>query len=249
MHHFAILSLTVLTAGLSGCELGTASTLPVTSTSYELVTVARPENVDALLAPYRADYERCALTRKMLKLPPPAPMLRLPAEFISQRNTYTSDGNAYLTRQEFISYKMEASGAHPPTCKTYLETSLTTQLIRNGKMYNAGIDADGKRYSEPPSGWMLLLEQTSNIFPVQKIVKGHPVKCLDIPAPTKDLITALCVTNLKPGTLTDAQGDPLVVYSRVTDGQKLMGVVVTEPVSMRVGQPVDQTVFEAAAAR
>jgi hypothetical protein len=190
----------------------------------------------------------CAGLREILKMPPPAPMLRPPADFISQRNTYTSDGKAYLTRQEFFTYKMVDIDEHNPTCKTYLETSSNTQLIRDGKVYDAGIDADGKRFSEPPSEWILPREKKSDIYPVQKTVKGHAVKCLDIPALTKDLITELCVADLKPGTLTDAQGEPLVVSSRVTIVQKMVGAVLTEPVTMRVGQPVDKAVFDAAAA-
>jgi hypothetical protein len=95
-------------------------------------------------------------------------------------------------------------------------------MNRDGKMCDAGIDAEVKHYSEPPSERMLPREKKSDIYPVQKAVKGFAIKCMDIPGSTRDLITELCVAHLQPATLTDAQGEPLVASPRVTIVQKML---------------------------
>jgi hypothetical protein len=215
--------------------------------AYEVVTVERPESVEAYHKAYKATYDICATTRATLKMPPPAPMKVPPADFISQRTTYTSDGKAYLVKQEYFVYK---SKMEEPTysCDTYLEKTSSTQLIRGGKVYDAAVDESGKRSSEPPSEWDLPRESKSELYTVPKSVKGHAVKCMPMLPNTEELITELCIADLKPGTLTGPAGEPIVLASRVTSAQKMIGVVLTEPVSVKVGEKIDKAVFDAAAA-
>ncbi|QNA89471.1 hypothetical protein G4G28_15150 [Massilia sp. Dwa41.01b] len=216
--------------------------------SYEIVTVERPESVAEYHKMYRGIYEMCAGVRKAKGMGPPAPMLQPPADYITERKTYTSDGKAYLVKEEHFTYHAEVD--EPAfSCRTYLEKTSNTQLIRDGKMYDAGVDAQGKRYSEPPQEWNLPPEKSrEHLFTEPRMVKGHAVKCMPMLPNTQALITDLCVADLKPGTLTDVQNEPLVLYSRVPIVQKLQSVMVTEPVSVKVGLTIDPAVFDAAAA-
>ena len=216
-------------------------------TAYEVVTVERPESVEAYHKAYRTTYDICAATRATLKMPPPAPMKVPPADFISQRTTYTSDGKAYLVKEEHFIYK---SKMEEPTftCETYLEKMSSTQLIRDGKVYDAAVDESGKRSSEPPSEWGLPRESKHKLYTESRLVKGYAVKCMPMLPNTEQLITELCIADLKPGTLTGPTGDPIVLASRVTSAQKMMGAVLTEPVSVKVGGRIDKGVFDAAAA-
>lgn len=238
----------ILAISLFGCDrANSAPAGKAPGTSYELVTVERPESVEAYHQLYKAGYDMCVHAREMLKMPPPAPMLQPPASYIAQRTTYVSDGKAFLTKEEHFHYSMEEMD-NRPSCRTYLEKTSNTQLIRDGKMYNSSVDADGKRQSEPPDEWFLPREKAKDNYTERKTVKGIAVKCMNIPASTKEMISELCIADLNPGTLTDAIGKPLVLASRVGIVQKMMGIVVTEPVSMRVNQAIDKAVFDAAAA-
>ena len=257
------LVLIVLCAGIVACSKTNTSTpadmvMDVASTAskvaasdagvaYEVVTAERPESVEAYHKAYRATYDICATTRATLKMPPPAPMKVPPADFISKRTTYTSDGKAYLVKEEHFIYqaKMEEPTI---TCETYLEKTSSTQLIRDGKVYDAAVDEKGKRSSEPPSEWGLPRESKSKLYTVPKSVKGYAVKCMPMLPNTEELITELCIADLKPGTLTGPTGEPIVLASRVTSAQKMMGAVLTEPVSVKVGEKIDKAVFDAAAA-
>ena len=69
-HPCYLLSLALLAAGVPGAAM---------ATSYDVVTVERPESVEAYHQAYKAGYDICASTRQTLKLPPPAPMLQPPA--------------------------------------------------------------------------------------------------------------------------------------------------------------------------
>jgi hypothetical protein len=232
------------TEAASTASKGAASDAGV---AYEVVTVERPESVEAYHKAYRATYDICTTTRATLKMPPPAPMKVPPADLTSQRTTYTSDGNAYLVKEEHFIYK---SKMEEPTftCETYLEKTSSTQLIRDGKVYDAAVDESGKRSSEPPSEWGLPRESKSNLYTVPKSVKGYAVKCMPMMPNTEELITELCIADLKPGTLTGPTGEPIVLASRVTSAQKMMGAILTEPVSVKLGEKIDKAVFDAAAA-
>jgi hypothetical protein len=252
-HHRHALFLAIVAAGLLGCSKADSSAAastatPGSATSYEIVTIERPESVDAYHKTYKAMYDMCAELRKTLKMPPPAPMLQPPANYISQRTTHVSDGKAYLTKEEHFIYKVAEIEERNPSCATSLESTSNTQLIRDGKMYNSSVDPEGKRESAPPDEWFLPRDKESDIYPERKMVKGHAVKCMHVPAATKGMLTELCVADLNPGTLTDIIGKPIVIASRVSIVQDMMGIIVTEPVSVRVNQPIDKAIFDAAAA-
>lgn len=244
-----ILACAVLAASALGCSKSPAPSTPATAgTTYEVVTVERPESVENYHRMYKAMYDMCAETRvKVLKLPPPSPMKQPPADYISQRTTYVSDGKAYLVKQEHFAYKMDDAD---PTknCDTYFESTSSTQMVRDGKVYDASFDNAGKRERSEPEEWILPREDKEHVYTEPKTVKGHAVKCMKMLPNTEQLITELCIADRKPGTLTDVSGEPIVLTSRVTSAQSVMSAMLTEPVSVRVGHAVDKAVFDAAAA-
>jgi hypothetical protein len=250
----SIFILAALCAASVACSRTDSAAVPVAAaatgggSSYEVVTVERPESVGDYHKLYKAGYDMCATTRELKKMPPPPPMLQPPADFISERKTYISDGKAYLVKQEYFVYKMKME--EPSfTCETYLEKTSNTQLVRDGKVYNAAVDETGKRSSEPAEEWILPREsRKERIYTEPKTVKGQAVKCMPMLPNTDELLTELCIADLKPGTLTDVVGEPIVLSSRVTSAQKVLGAVLTEPVSVKVGGKIDKAVFDAAAA-
>jgi hypothetical protein len=59
-------NLTMLVAALCACsKSGVVADLPSAAASYKLVTVERPENVEAFHTPYKAIYDMCAGMRKV----------------------------------------------------------------------------------------------------------------------------------------------------------------------------------------
>lgn len=240
-----------LIAGLPGCAPSEASADSAASAkgrSYELVTVERPESVEEYHGMYKATYEMCAGVRKLQKKSPAPPMLQPPSDYIIQRTTQTHDGKeAYLFHQEYFVYKVEMEEPEF-TCRTYLEKTSDTQLARDGKRHYSSVDANGKRESSPPDEWDLPQVADTQIYPITKVRNGHAVKCMEMLPNMEKMITELCVVDLKPGTLTDSVGEPLVAASRVTIVDGLQSVIVTEPVSLRVGHKIDKALFDAAAA-
>ncbi len=215
--------------------------------SYEVVTVERPESVVDFHKLYKVSYDLCAQIRESKKLPPPPAMKQPPDDFISQRTTFASDGKAYLVKNEYFKY--DVSTKDPvPTCETGEHKTSDTELVRDGKVYHVSIDEAGKRVSEPPEEWTMPRKNKESIYTEPKVIKGFAVKCMPMQPNSEKLLTELCIADLKPGTLTQAGGEPIVLSSRVTIVQKLAGAVVTEPVSVKVGQKVDTAMFDAAAA-
>lgn len=258
----SIFALTALCAVAAGCSrsdpaaAASAATAPPAAgpaagvdgnVSYEVVTVERPESVADFHKLYKASYDLCAGIRESKKLPPPPAMKQPPADFISQRTSYASDGKAYLVKNEYFKYDVSSKDPDP-TCETSERKTSDMELVRDGKVYHASIDEAGKRVSEPPEEWSMPRKNKESVYTEPKVVKGFAVKCMPMLPNSEKLITELCIADLKPGTLTQAGGEPIVLSSRVTIVQKMAGAVVTEPVSVKVGHKVDKAMFDAAAA-
>lgn len=241
-------------AGSSAAPIG-GTNEPKTTTasagqpSYEVVTVQRPESLDAFhKIQYYGVYKMCALTRETNKLPPPPPMKVPPPDYVSERRTYTSDGKAYLLKDESFMYRVKFE---PPsyTCETYLEKTSTTTLIRDGKLYVANFDETGKRTREPTEAWLESREESQDkTYTERKTVKGYAAKCMPGLPNSMQLLTEVCIADLKPGTLTGAGGDPIIISSRAVSAEATIGPILTEPVSIKVGGKINTAEFDAAAA-
>jgi hypothetical protein len=243
----AMVAVVCLLAACSKTDATAASPSGGGGLSYEVVTIERPESVADYHKLYQATYKICAATREILKQPPPPPMLQPPADFMTGRTTYTSDGKAFLVKEEHFMYKMKDMEEPVPSCVTYLDTSSNTQMVRDGKTYDVSVETDGKRTAEVSDGAVVPDAHRDDLYTQQKTVNGFAVKCMPMLPGTSELITELCVADLKPGTLYGVEGKPIPVASRVTSVQKLASALVLEPVSIKVSQKIDPAVFDAAA--
>lgn len=216
--------------------------------AYEVVTVERPESVADYHRLYRLSYENCAHVRDLKQMGPPPPMKQPPGDYITQRRTYVSDGKAYLFKEEHFDYLVSAE--EPAfSCETTVRHTVSTELVRDGKIYHASIDENGNRTSEPPEDDILPRDRNKDaIFTETKTVKGFAARCMPMPPDSGKLMTELCIADLKPGSLFLAHGDPVVLSSRVTIVANPMSVMVTEPLQVKVGQDVDKAQLDAAAA-
>jgi hypothetical protein len=216
--------------------------------SYEVVTVQRPESVADYHRLYKAEYEMCATTRvEVLELPAPKPMLQPAPDYITQRDTYVSDGKSWLHKQEYFGYKL-VDGDPTSGCDTYLEKSSNTQLIRDGKVYDASVGHDGKREGQPPQEWALPRGSGKEaLYTEGKTVNGFAVKCMKMLPNSEKLLTERCIADLRPGTLSGPTGEPIVLSDRVPVVKDGMATMRTEPVTVKVGHQVDGAIFDAAA--
>jgi hypothetical protein len=242
----AILCGSIVTGAAQGANAPAAEAVPGSGQSYEVVTVQRPESVNAYQKPYRMLYETCAALRKAKSLPPPAPMAPLPADFVIRHKTYISDGAAWYFKEAFFSYDVDAS-ADAPTCATRVRRHLSIEVVRDGMKVRTDVDDEGKRRAAPPEP-ANPRRRRQEIHTVPKVVKGYAVKCLQVPAAGGAPLGEFCVADLKPGTLY-YNGQPIVVAGRDSMLEKLQGATLIEPVLLKAGQQVDGSVFDAAGKR
>jgi len=217
---------------LAACD---RKTVDAAAQPYEIVTQMRPESLEAYMQPHRRAYDVCASVRAMQHLPPPPPLLALPADFVMKRSTYLSSGTGYLIRHEEFNLVMDAAD-----CKTRVDSAMTEAIMREGKVYGQRRELDGHtEVDEPaPSGTdpsKLATDEAS--FTEKRTVGGIGMRCLS--ASLRGGITLdKCAASTDAGLLRDGAGDPIPLHAReVVPGPDKM-VVLTEPVSVQIGKPV-----------
>jgi len=187
---------------------------PTKAVPYEIVTVQRPESVDDFHKLYRVSYDLCALVRKAKSLPPPPPLAAPPADFITQRDTYISDGVATYVKNEYFTYKVESEG-ETPSCASGERKASSVEVVRDGMMYHSGVDEDGNAYTDPPEEAPPPEQGRDGAYTEPKVVKGFAVKCMKLAPGTDKLLTEQCAVDLRPGSVYQGRR-PIVVAGRVT---------------------------------
>jgi hypothetical protein len=215
--------------------------------SYEIVTVTRPESVDAYHAPYRAMYEICASSRELVKLPPAAPMKKPAPDFIEQRDTFVRDGDVFLHKRENFAMKLVSSDPKAG-CDTRLEASTEYELYRDGKVISVALGDEGR--SEQTNEWSNTnhygADLTSN-YTERKTIRGTAVRCQKLTVPGLDkLVQDICIADGSPRAPTDVNDEPITVSTRVVNPVMTSIVMITEPVSVKLGAPIDPKVFNLA---
>ena len=117
----------VMFAALAACGRQTAG---AAAQSYEIVTQTRPESQEAYMRVYRLAYDACARVRAIQNLPPPQPLVTLPADFVIKRSTYLSNGRDYLIRHEEFNVELDETD-----CKTSIGSNMTENVVGGGKVY------------------------------------------------------------------------------------------------------------------
>lgn len=213
-------------------------------TSYELVTVMHAASAEKYLWPVRLAYDACAITASMQsRAVKPFPVL--PANLELGRTVYISDGKAFYTRESTTVIEMEK--IKPDTgCVVSFKTDSQTTIVRGGVMY-ATDTAAGKETALAPSAAVALRMPNESVLPftVPKKVNGVALKCLPPDAPASAMGEA-CIVDPDLAKLADSSGMPLSAYWRGEEPAANTDVIV-EPVSLKIGAPVDPAVFEARA--
>ncbi|QNA90000.1 hypothetical protein G4G28_18550 [Massilia sp. Dwa41.01b] len=222
---------------LAACDRQTAG---ATGQSYEIVTQVRPESLEAYMKIPRKAYDVCALAREALKLPPPPPLVVLPADFVIKRSTYLGSGKGYLIRHE--EFVVDINDMAPETgCKTRIGSTLEESVGRDGKIYAQRRALDGQIEVDEPTP--LLQDPTNGAskgvsYTEKRMVGGMAVRC--VPAALLNAqVMDRCAADTNAGLLRDGANDPIVLHAR--DVIPVFDMVVrTEPVSVQVGKPVPQ---------
>ncbi|WP_312551639.1 hypothetical protein [Massilia sp.] len=219
-------------AALPACD---RQTVDAAAQPYEIVTQMRPESLEAYMKVFRLAYDMCARVRAIQHLPPPPPLVALPADFVTKRSTYLSSGSGHLIRHEEFNVVMEEAG-----CKTRLDSVITEAVVRGGEVYGQRREMGGDTEVIPPapSGWdpsKAASDEAS--YAEKRTVGGIGMRCLS--AYLRGGITLdKCAANTNAGLLRDGAGDPIVLYAyELVPGRDKM-VVLTEPVSVQIGKPV-----------
>lgn len=219
-------------AALAACD---RQTVDAAAQSYEIVTQMRPESLDVYMRPHRQMYDVCARVRAMQQLPPPPPLVTLPADFVMKRSTYLGSGSGYLIRHEEFNVVMDETD-----CKTRIGSAITEAVAREGKVYGQRREIDGHTEVDPPapSGWDSSKAASDEAsYTENRTVGGIGMRCLSASL-LGGMTLDQCAASTNAGLLRDGAGDPVVLHARnVVPGPDKM-VVLTEPVSVQIGKPV-----------
>jgi hypothetical protein len=209
-------------------------TVDAAANPYEIVTQTRPESLEAYIKMFRPAYDGCALVRAAQKLPPPPPLIALPADFVMKRSTYLSSGSAYLIRHEEFSLVTEEE-----SCKTRIGSIMTETVVREGKISGQMRERGGPAEVDAPTTWVRNASKEATdeaSFTEKRLVGATDMRCLS-PSLRGGMTLDKCAANTNTGLLRDATGDPITLHAReVVPVFNL--VVLTEPVSLQIGKPV-----------
>ncbi len=249
---------------LSGCNQAASEAASGTSassqsnaisglSSYELVLATRPEKPELYYAHIKPFHELCALAAQQLKVPV-KPFLTLPANFVVERRTIATDGRNRLDKTEGSGLGGSQPTLSPDSgCATELGKSSNAQMTSNGKRQDIAVASNGTTAASPIE---ILVDmppakpQDLSDYSIKKTVLGHPVRCLGAANPviTSQLLLEACIYDgPSNSTLRDEEGKAILVYSRqyLPVGNKgAPTVLVTEPVALSVGKPLDAALFK-----
>ena len=214
-------------ATLAACD---RQTVDAAAQPYEIVTQMRPESPDTYMRMYRQMHDSCARVRAIQHLPPPPPLVALPADFVIERSTFLSSGSGYLIRKQEFNVVMDETD-----CKTRIDSILSETVVRGGKVYGQRRESGGQTEVEEP---MPLSQPSSDgsSFTEKRTVGGIAMRCGHAALRT-DIAQEVCAADAGADVLLDGLRYPIILYSRGVVPVRNM-VVVTEPVSVQIGKPV-----------
>jgi hypothetical protein len=240
------------------CALGAVSTAGADSsgaardaarTSYEIVTVTRPESVEKQVAMERAQYELCVMkaSGKGLSV---QPFPTVPQQYFQERNTWVSDGSTFLRRKENYGIDPTSLTAEKG-CATRFVVASSTE-VRNGKQVRTEhVSYEGKRKTGTAEGAAPRAPRLSALagYTVAKSVAGHKVRCLPPGgAALPGQMQERCVADGGAAVPAGYDGTPIVVHLRMRKAQATTDLVM-EPQTLRIGGRIDQGAFGNGAAR
>ena len=223
-----------------------AHAAPAAGVPFKLVTETRPSSVEKFFAVEKAAYELCASSAKFMKLPV-KPLAALPADFVTSRETFASDGKrtTYIQLQQ----RLDTENNTPKQgCATKIVAETSVFIYGGGKNLSYGVGSDGKRSDIndgdlPPRA----LDKSADYVQARQI-KGVAVQCASPALLSKELVTERCVASANGKPLLDAAGRLAPAYERVRDADRDLELR-RDPVSLQVGGKVDPALFNPDTAR
>jgi hypothetical protein len=252
---FLVVSTMVLLASCGGTSVGAAATpvaadLPKVSSSYEVITVTKAEDMKAYLAFSKETYAICAELKSLQKLPV-KPYPAIPSDFIIEKNIYSSDGENFYERTE----KTGASDASPDEqCLVVFGTESNTKITRGNVTQSIDEDVAGvitvdsgqnnSQYTQLP----VSKKSELSVFSIRQNKQGIAMRCLD-----KSLLNNAardydeCVFDgTNESSLFNANGKPIALYLRLPPlviGSVLGTTKVTEVKTIEIGKKIDPKIF------
>lgn len=230
---------------VSACNNGTASggtpgkagpaATPATANAagYMLVMQTRPEEPEKSFPHERALYKACVAVAGRSNMPV-KPFPTLPPNFVRERRTYASDGARTMVRK--VAYYLDMRKASPQEgCELRLAGGWDASLTSEGQQRSAGTDEDGNVHLVAPEPVLEEPVRASLLasYTIPKRINAVPLKCS---------VEQICT--IDPAVAVVAEGSrPVQVAFRIDDPRTYGTALITEPVSFRVGRPVDPAVF------
>lgn len=229
-----ILGLAMLLA-LAACTNGNAArSTPAAPGSYVLVTQSRPASAEKFFARQRGLYDMCVAVASMNDaVAQPFPVL--PRDFVDWRTTYASDGHRVVVREVMYGLDFDERAA-AGTCAMRLSSRLSVTVTSHGREQTSDVDTRGRVHIGASRPALLDPMRAARLarYTAPMTVNGVPLKC------SKD---DSCIVD--PAVVLVAQGPLPVQASSRDDAEEGYGtVLIVEPVSLAVGEPVDPALFE-----
>jgi len=225
----------MLAACNDGNTMGNASAAPAgvgKQASYMLVTRTRPENPEVYLKTIRAAYAFCAEVARHTGLEV-SPFPTVPADYLQERTVYASDGKRHMLRR--IRDDIDIRKMSPEHgCKASLSNTWSTGLTIGDRERTGERDIDGQvHFGELPVNPEEAVRPSLLAIHTQpKRVNGVPLKCS---------AEGGCIVD--PAVVVVKLGYSPVTAAMRVENMPLYGTVITEPVSLTVGTPLDPAVF------
>lgn len=237
---FASLALISLSTGCERHVADAAAAGSAAGMAYDISTQTRPESVEGYSKFFQGLHQVCAASRQMMGLPAAAPMVVIPANFVTERSSYVSDGKTFLTQHE--EFYVDVNEMQPELgCKSRVASAMTAELIKNGTVQVARRDPDSQLEVGPADPLAPPKSGMGQAFSERKTIAGAALRCAPAGAtPGPGVAQDLCIPDVAAGVPLDGHGEPVLVHARSTLLQKADIVLLTEPVSVQIGKPVSQ---------
>lgn len=233
-----------LCASLLACAFLVACDRPAANAAsaaqqYDISTQTRPESLDGYLQTYRGMHQVCNATRNMMKLPPGPPLVSLPADFVTERTHYLGSNGKFLTRRE--TFFVDVTELTPEAgCKSRIGSDVIEELVHDGKVEGVRRSNDGQLETDAPEALPPPKQDVAMPYTEKKTIGGVAMRCV----PGKNNLMSgvmqdMCVPDAAPAIPLDGRGDAIVVHARAIVSEQAKQVLLIEPVSVHIGQPVN----------
>ena len=232
----ALLALSACSDGSAGqAAAATTAKAPATAAasaqSYYLVTQVRPENPDKLFQRERGVHEMCVAGAKLKRIvAKPFPVL--PPDFVLERHIYASDGKQTFYKE--IQFKIDGAEVGQG-CAYKISSTAHSVITRDGKSRQTEQDEQGglSTGEEQPDIAEPVSQSKLDLYTETKVMKGVQLKCQG----------TACIVD--PSLVVIGFGRrPVVAASRMDDISLFGTALITEPVSLAVGKPIDLLEFK-----